>query len=144
MPDLLAPPPVIYHATVLEVIDGDTLKVRVPGWPLPFDPIDVRIQGIDTPEHVRPPAQTACEVKLGLAARDFARTLVVPGQMITVTWSGVHDKYGRLLGRVTLPDGRDLGRTLVAANQARPYGGDAGLHKAPWCDDAAKASAGRP
>ena len=49
-----AVPPVAYPATVVSVIDGDTVKVHVPGFPVAFDPIGVRINGIDTPEHVMP------------------------------------------------------------------------------------------
>jgi micrococcal nuclease len=132
-----------WHATVLKVVDGDTLRISVRGWPAPFTPIDVRVVGVDAPEHVRPPAQAQCEVALGLKAQAYARGLVAPGQAVTVTWSGHHEKYGRLLARVTLPDGRDWGQAMVAAGLARAYGADGSLHKQPWCEDAADPSAGR-
>jgi endonuclease YncB( thermonuclease family) len=127
---------IVYHATVVHAVDGDTLRVHVAHFPAPFDPIDVRIFGVDTPEHVKPPAQTDCEVTLGLKAAVFARTLVKPGDAITVTWSRKHDKYGRLLGSVTLPDGRDWASVMIAAGLGRPYGQDGDLHKAAWCHDA--------
>lgn len=126
---------IVYHATVLKVVDGDTLRIHVQGWPAPFDPIDVRVYGVDAPEHVRPPAQAACEVVLGLKASAYARALVKPGQPITVAWQGVHDKYGRLLGSVTLPDGRDWASTMITAGMGRAYGTTGSLHKAPWCAD---------
>jgi len=133
---ILAAATIAYHATVLKVIDGDTITVHVPGWPAPFDPIGVRIYGLDAPEHQKPPAQTVCEVAMGLDAQAFARTLVKPGQSVTVTYTkGVNDKYGRLLGRVTLPDGRDWSAVMIGAGMARPYGEDGNLHKAPWCAD---------
>lgn len=131
------PPAVVaYQATVVKVIDGDTLKVRVAGFPAPFDPIDVRVWGIDTPEHRRPPAQAQCEVALGVKAAEFAQALIKPGVKVTVTYRlGVNDKYGRLLGSVTLSDGRDYGGLLIAKHLARPYGADGNLHKTAWCAD---------
>jgi micrococcal nuclease len=122
---------IAYPATVVAVIDGDSLKVRVDGWPAPFDPIEIRIKGVDTPEHVRPPAKSACEVRLGLAARAYARTLVRTGDTVTVVYTpGDRDKYLRVLAAVTLPDGRDWGQTLLAAHMARAYGGGT---KTAWC-----------
>lgn len=129
---------VVYHGAVLKVIDGDTIKVHVRGFPAAFDPIDVRVYGLDTPEHLRPPAQADCEVTMGLQASVFARSLVKPGDRIAVTYTkGRNDKYGRLLGTVTLPDGRDWTATMIAAGMGRPYGADGNLHKALWCADPA-------
>ena len=127
----------VYHATVIHGVDGDTLRVAIHGWPKPVNPIDVRVVGIDTPEHMRPPAQSDCEVGLGLKAALYARGLVKPGDTVTLTWSGHHEKYGRFLGAVTLPDGRDWAATMIAAGLGRAYGVDGDLHKAPWCADPA-------
>lgn len=142
---LAAAASIAYHATVLKVVDGDTITVHVQGWPAPFDPIGVRIFGLDAPEHQKPPAQTVCEVAMGLQARAYARTLVKPGQAVTVTYTkGVNDKYGRLLGRVTLPDGHDWSDVMISAGMARPYGNNGSLHKDPWCVDPPPASAPLP
>lgn len=131
---LLAAAVIAYQGTVVGVTDGDTLKVRVDGWPAPFNPIAVRVYGLDTPEHVRPPAKSRCEVALGLKARAYARALVAPGQTVTVSYTvGRHDKYGRLLGQVTLPDGRDWAGTMIGAGMGRAYGLDGKLTKARWC-----------
>lgn len=123
---------VAFPATVVKVVDGDTLKVHVAGFPAPFDPIDVRVEGIDTPEHVKPPAKKVCEVKMGKAAMAYALTFVKAGDQVVIDWTvGHHDKYGRLLGTVTrLPDGADWGQALVAAKMARSYDGGT---KLPWC-----------
>ena len=127
---------VIYQGTVVKTIDGDTLKVEIKGWPAPFTPIDVRVYGLDTPEHIMPPAQTMCEVALGKAAAGFAAQLVKAGDKIKITWDPAHkDKYGRLLGKVTLADGRDWATTLITAGFGRTYGDDGNLHKATWCAD---------
>jgi endonuclease YncB( thermonuclease family) len=125
---------IVYQATVVKVIDGDTLKVHVAGFPAPFDPINVRIVGLDTPEHRMPPAKAQCEVALGVKAAEFAQQLVTPGQTVSVTYTlGVNDKYGRLLGSVTLPDGRDWAATMIKAGEGRSYGLDGHLTKAGWC-----------
>jgi endonuclease YncB( thermonuclease family) len=129
----------VHPATVDHVIDGDTIAVTIPDWPLPRRRTAIRIYGLDTPEHMRPPAQAACEVALGVAAMDFARTLVKPGQVVTYSWSGHREKYGRELGSVTLPDGRDWATTMIAAGLGRAYGQDGNLHKATWCADPAPA-----
>ncbi|HTK34533.1 MAG TPA: thermonuclease family protein [Caulobacteraceae bacterium] len=125
--------PVLYPAQVLSVIDGDTVKVTVADWPAPFAIIDVRVDGIDAPEHVRPPAKSACEVRLGLAAQAFARSILKPGDRVVLRWRpGTHDQYFRLLAGVSMPDGSDYAAHMIAAHMARPYTA-ADLHKAAWC-----------
>jgi len=122
---------VVYQATVLKVVDGDTLRVHVEGFPAAFDPIDVRVVGLDTPEHLMPPARSECEVVLGRKASDFARSLIKAGATITITYTpGREDKYRRLLGVVTLPDGRIWSDVMISARLGRPYDGRT---KAPWC-----------
>lgn len=123
--------PVSYEARVDHVIDGDTVAVRITDWPAPFTPISVRILGIDTPEHVKPPAQAACEVVLGKQAIVAAKTLLHPADKIVVTWDGKHrDKYGRLLATVRLASGVDYGAEMIARHVARAYDGG---HKDKWC-----------
>ena len=39
-----------YDATVVSVLDGDTVKVKILAWPEPLQLVSVRIDGIDTPE----------------------------------------------------------------------------------------------
>src|SRR5690348_16428036 len=39
-----------YDWPVLGVIDGDTLKVHLPGLPMELQPVMIRVRGIDTPE----------------------------------------------------------------------------------------------
>jgi endonuclease YncB( thermonuclease family) len=124
-----------YPATVVSVVDGDTLRVTVAGWPEPFDPIAVRVVGIDTPESRRPPAKCAGEVRLGLQAKAFAKGLLHRGDRITVRYTlKARDKYGRLLASVTLPDGSDFAGRQIAAGLARPYDGG---RKSSWCGPAA-------
>lgn len=125
---------IAYQAKVLKVIDGDTIKVEVAGWPAPFNPINVRIDGIDTPEKKMPPAKSMCEVALGHAATGYALKTVRVGSMVTVNYDTTkHDKYGRLLGTMKLEDGRDYGSIMIAGGFARPYDGGT---KSVWCPPA--------
>ncbi len=121
---------VSYKGTVGHVIDGDSFTLVIKGWPAYFSPWEVRVQGIDTPEHEFPPAQCIEETALGKQATVVAKTLLKPGDLVTVIWDGKsREKYGRLLGAVRLADGRDYGALMIAAGVARAYNGG---FKAPW------------
>ena len=125
--------PLAYHLTVDYVIDGDTFAFVRPKTLPPWVVDHVRISGIDTPEHVMPPAQAACEVALGIHASEVASTILHHGDAVTGTWDGhSQEKYGRLLGTVTLADGTDYGSEMVKRGVARVYTA-ADLKKQPWC-----------
>lgn len=121
--------PALVLMTVLHVIDGDSFKVQTPWVDTPIAVMDLRITGIDTPEKRRPLAKCVPEIRKAAAATDFAKAIVHPGDQIQVRLTG-KDKYFRLLGKVTLPDGRDYGQTIIAQGHARPYKGG---KKSSWC-----------
>jgi micrococcal nuclease len=88
-------------ATVVRVVDGDTLKVSVGGMYR-----SVRLLGIDTPETHRPGTPIECG---GPEASAHMRALVRPGTAVTLEADPTQDRtdrYGRLLAYVRLPDGR--------------------------------------
>lgn len=116
---------------VMGVLDGDTVKIRIENCrPAFLCETAIRLEGGDTPEKRKP--APACEIERGLAATEFARGLVHPGERIVVKVLGA-DKYGnRWLGRVQLVDGRDMMATMIEAGHARAYHGE---HKEPWCAD---------
>jgi len=125
-----AAPSQTYQATVVRVVDGDSVIVSVPAWAAtPFGTMSVRISGIDTPESRKPPAKCKAEVALGKTASAYAKTLVQPGAPVMLTLKG-WDKYFRLDGALTLPDGRDWGSVMLAGGYAAPYDGGA---KTSWC-----------
>lgn len=123
-------PPITYDATVVRTVDGDTVYVSVDGWPEPFNPIEARVDGIDTPESRTPPAKCEKEVRLGVIAKARAKELLPPGTKVKITWEHKHEKYGRLLGKITLPSGRDFAEILVREGHAVPYDGGT---KQSWC-----------
>jgi micrococcal nuclease len=123
--------PALLVAIALSVTDGDTVRVRVPDWSgTPFGTISVRILGIDTPESQKAFAKCDKELDLGKVAKDYAKQLVPPNTRVGFVYRG-NDKYGgRVLGTLTLPDGRDFATVMVGAGMARPYDGK---KKGSWC-----------
>ena len=96
-------------ATILRVIDGDTLDVRVPGGEVKR----VRLVHVDAPEDG---ARREC---YGPEATAFVRELLPPRTLVRLerdyTDRGPH---GRLLRYVRLPDGELLSVRLAAAGMA--------------------------
>jgi len=99
------------------LVDGDTGWERGVKW---------RLANVDTPELMSP--RCVREFRLALDARNLLQSLMSQGYRVNHT--GRSDTYGRILVRIVLPDGRDVGDALVAAGLARswPYG----LKR--WCD----------
>ena len=105
-------------ATVVRVLDGDTVEVAARIWLDQIVTAEVRLAGVNAPETYRPPCPEH----------------VVPGETATAFVSGLglsevalmdveHDKYGgRIVARLILPDGRDLSAMLLEQHYAWPYG----------------------
>jgi micrococcal nuclease len=109
---------------VLQVVDGDTLKIahqnRIE---------KIRLIGIDTPEsRVNPKAKKDAArnqedvkkiISLGQEATRYVKSLVKPGDTIRIEFDRqIRDKYGRLLGYVYLPNGKMLNEEIVKAGYA--------------------------
>ena len=92
------PTPAPLAGTVVEVVDGDTIRVE-----LPSGIETVRIIGIDTPEVVRPTEPEAC---YGAEASAFAKE-ALDGQAVTLELDPTQDerdRYDRLLAHVFVGD----------------------------------------
>ncbi len=114
------------QARVLDVVDGDTLKVRARIWLNQDVETNVRIVGVDTPE-----LRGKCEEekRRARAARDYLAATI--GDTPVLLKQVQADKFGnRVLARVELSNGADLAQRLIAEGHARPYRGDA---RQPWC-----------
>jgi micrococcal nuclease len=85
--------------TVIRVVDGDTIEVRIGG-----ELEDVRYIGVDTPESVKPGEPVEC---FGLDASHFNERLVEGERVRLVFDRELRDVYGRLLAYVYLVDGDD-------------------------------------
>ena len=110
---------------VLQVIDGDTFRARVPIWLDQTVTVKIRLSGVDTPEMKgKCPAETA-RAKL---ARDFAVTWLQQDDLRLV-----NVRYGTYAGRVLATaqtaEGVTLSQALLQAELAQPYRG----RRAQWC-----------
>jgi len=114
---LAAPASAAETGVVAEVVDGDTLRVRIAG---NAEPVTVRLVGIDAPERSHPSLgkeffsdesaallASLCDGKTVRMEKDAEET----------------DKYDRLLRYVFLPppDGRLLNEEMLRAGAARAY-----------------------
>lgn len=97
--------PVPWWGLVETVSDGDTLRIWRGG-----EQARCRLAGIDAPEREQP---------WGPEARDLLRSLVL-GREVWVA-ADSRDHYGRLIVRLTLDDGRDVARVMVAEGAAWWY-----------------------
>lgn len=105
-----------YAATVVKVIDGDTVDLTVDlGFHVSIA-IRTRVLGIDAPE---------TSTSAGKVARDRLREELPVGQSVMIhTAKDPGDKYGRWLARIMGPMG-DLSEWMVAKGLAVPYFGGA-------------------
>jgi micrococcal nuclease len=122
-PDLLPGP---IPAAVVEVVDGDTLRVRAQVWlDLELETL-VRLRGIDTPE-----LRGKCEAEKAQAraAKDALARLAADGPVALTQVE--YEKYaGRVLADIAGASGQDLAQAMIAAGHARAYAGGA---RQGWC-----------
>lgn len=115
-------------SAVLRVYDGDTLTLRVPGWPPLFSPTPVRIAGFDAPEIY---GDCAYERELARASRDRLAAMIEGGR--TLRLDGLErGMYRRIVGRLSI-DGEPVAEVLLGAGLARPYDGESA--REPWCPE---------
>ena len=107
-------------ATVVKVVDGDTIKVELHGdMPELFRHQSVRVLGCDTPEKHDPRPEVSA---LAYQAKDFTGARIAAGSELELQ-DIAFDKYGgRLLARVFV-GGDDLCRLLIDVGLAKPYDG---------------------
>ena len=100
--------------TVVHVVDGDTLDVRVGA-----QVERVRLLGIDTPETVKPGTPVQC---YGPEASNRTKQLLVPGTAVLLQRDReARDRYARLLVYLwRRRDGLFVNRSLLAGGFARP------------------------
>jgi micrococcal nuclease len=106
-----------FSARVVRVVDGDTFIARPTGG---HQDVRVRIIGVDTPETVKPNTPVRC---YGNEASALTKRLMPHGLLVRAAYEpgGNHDRYGRDLWDVWLPDGRFLAGVLASSGAARAY-----------------------
>jgi len=116
-----------YGAEVLNVVDGDTVDLRID---LGFDihhKIRVRLYGVNTPESRTSNKE---EKVLGLKAKQFTKDWLSGHKWVFVnTIPDKNDKYGRILARIyssqdiTDPTTACLNTDIIQSGFAREYFG---------------------
>ncbi len=126
--------PGVYEATVIRIVDGDTIDVaaRLPvgAWTdiVVVVTVRVRLCCADTPEKKQPRCES--EKAAALAASDALARLAPIGSVVILSQvQKKRDRYGRLVASVAGAAG-DLTLPLIAAGLARPYHGE---RRAGWC-----------
>jgi len=117
---------IAYQAEVVRVLDGDTIKLSVELWPGLTQAIDLRLDGVNTPEKRGSPD---CEKAAAKKATEFTEWFL-EDQAVTVTDVRLGKYAGRALGKISV-GGVDLGQALIETGHARPYDGG---HRAAWCE----------
>ena len=108
-----------YSATLIKIVDGDTVDVLID---LGFNTTKkerVRLLGIDTPESA---TKDLPEKKLGLEAKEYITQWFVKNTPFRLQTTK-DDKYGRILGVFTGLDGKTLNTRLVDEGYAWAYDG---------------------
>ncbi len=100
-------------AVVTRVIDGDTIEVTLEG-----KPYKVRLIGVDTPETVAPGRPVE---RFGREASQFTRLKLEKKTVyLAFDWE-LHDRYGRLLAYVYLPDRTCFNAELIRLGYGHAY-----------------------
>ena len=114
-----------YSASLLKVVDGDTVDLMVD---LGFDVhhrIRVRLYGVNTPESR---TTNALEKAAGLKAKEFAHDWMEQNPVVVIqTLKDKNEKYGRILANVYLvtDTGQELlvNKWMLTNGHAVPYDG---------------------
>jgi endonuclease YncB( thermonuclease family) len=111
---------------VLQVLDGDTVAVRLHVWIGQDIETHVRINGIDTPE-----IHGKCEEERSLAQKARSELSgLVSDRKIELTNIRLEKYAGRVLADAKTEDGLDIGKHLISKGVARAYQGE---KRKPWC-----------
>lgn len=100
---------------VLDVVDGDTVKVAYRG-----SEVSVRVIGIDTPETVHPSEPVEC----GGPQASATATRLLSGKQVRVVFDpsqGRVDAYGRMLAYLEAPGVGDFGLAMIRRGRAAEY-----------------------
>ncbi len=119
--------PYEYNATVIDVVDGDTITVDIDlGFSVKLANQKVRLLGVDTPE-----SRTSDKIEkiFGTASKEYTKKFVESCKdknvIIRTYISDSEEKFGRLLGEIINPDTKKvLNEELINNNYAVKYLGE--------------------
>jgi micrococcal nuclease len=114
-----ADPAGMVPAEVIDHIDGDTVRVRIPGPPAELRAVEtIRMIGVDTPETVHPRRPVEF---FGREASEFTKSRLL-GQRVALAFDwDLRDRYGRLLAYIYTADGDCFNAALIREGYAHAY-----------------------
>lgn len=104
-----------YNATVVRIVDGDTLIANVDCGFRVSTEHPIRIADINAPELF---TSDPLERERGRAARSYLESICPPGSRVVLRTDKDRQSFNRYVGWLELPDGRDVGEAMVEAGHA--------------------------
>lgn len=106
-------------AEVVDHVDGDTVRVRIPNPPRGLSVVEtVRLLGVDTPETVHPNKNVE---HFGKEASDFTRDALL-GQSVYLAFDwDLRDHYGRILAYIYTKQGECFNAALIYEGFSHAY-----------------------
>ena len=118
-----------YKAIVTKVYDGDTITVDIDaGFNIWTKDVSIRLHHIDSPE-VK--SKNKLESEAGKKVRDILSKLLLDKEIIIKTSKDKDDKYGRLLGEISLL-GLEVNQYLIDQGLVKKYNRE---KKTVWTDE---------
>ncbi|MDR2069167.1 MAG: thermonuclease family protein [Spirochaetaceae bacterium] len=111
--------PRMVPAEVIDHVDGDTVRVRIPHAPEQVGAVEtIRLIGVDTPETVHPSRPVE---RFGREASDFTRRgLLGKSVYLAFDWD-LRDRYGRLLAYIYTGEGRCFNALIIREGYGFAY-----------------------
>jgi micrococcal nuclease len=106
-------------AVVVGHVDGDTVRVRIPGPPEGLGTVEtIRMLGVDTPETVHPSRPVE---RFGKEASEFTKTSLLNREVrLCFDWD-LRDRYGRLLAYIFTGAGECFNAQIIREGYAHAY-----------------------
>ena len=114
--------PFCYRATVVRVVDGDTIRLDIDlGFDIVLNNQSVRLYRVDTPECR---TRDLKEKAAGLLAKSVVKGFVDQGSKVVIkTYLDTKGKFGRILGTIITDEGVNINEHLINNNYAVEYYG---------------------
>ena len=114
--------PFCYRATVVRVVDGDTIRLDIDlGFDIVLNNQSVRLYRVDTPECR---TRDLKEKAAGLLSKSVVKGVVDQGSKVVIKTSlDTKGKFGRILGTIITDEGVNINEHLIDNNYAVEYYG---------------------
>jgi micrococcal nuclease len=122
---------VIHDFRIIEVIDGDTVKIEANYLPAPLPKeLKLRIIGIDTPEKGN---RAKCDLERAMAkeATEFLKKFISSENILGISLTKWDKFGGRVLGDIITQDNQRVSQIIIDRDYGRPYHGK---KKISWCE----------